>query len=245
MYRYDKENVHHSNFSGVVFFYMRSLRHLIETLLDLVFPRQCLGCGVDHTDLCLACLATLPASTTPVSTPLSLTITPFDYQTPLVKNIIRSLKYHGRHALAKRVSIILYDHLMDEIADRHIFDDTRQFVVVPIPISKKRQVTRGFNQSEAIARALIERDTTNSLKLHHNNLIKVRETRPQAQTPNREERLANLKDSMHLQKPHLLNGKDVILVDDVITTGATMAEAHRHLKEAGVRNTIFLAIAHS
>jgi ComF family protein len=101
-------------------------------------------------------------------------------------------------------------------------------VVMPVPMSSHRQKERGFNQAELLARAL-----ANCLQLPLATcLVKKRETPPQAGL-DRQERLRNLSGAIVLEALSKIRGKEVLLVDDVITTGTTAGECARVLLMAG------------
>ena len=112
-------------------------------------------------------------------------------------------------------------------------------IIVPVPLSRSRRRQRGFNQSELLAEVL-------SRQYHKlisaNNLVRVRETPAQASL-SRAERLQNLEGAFRLKRPEEFSGKVVLLVDDVLTTGATAAEISRLLKQAGTKTVYVLVIA--
>lgn len=117
------------------------------------------------------------------------------------------------------------------------FDD---YLILPIPLHSKRQRERGFNQSELIASTLA---TQLHLPMLTDTLEKIKQTKPQAETKNIQERRANLAGCFRVTKPELVLRKNIILVDDVCTSGATLIEATNVLKQAGGRNIIGFVIA--
>lgn len=113
-------------------------------------------------------------------------------------------------------------------------------LLVPIPLTKGRLKERGFNQSLLIARHLSRRTGIPLLPL----LVKVRETPSQTSLGPRDRR-NNLKGAFALRDPFPLDGKRVLLVDDVFTTGATLSEAARTLLRAGASEVMALTLARS
>jgi competence protein ComFC len=184
----------------------------------------------------------------------------FNYKTPLCRNAIWEIKYHGNKKLIRDFSLLLYDYLLEELTDLETFANFRQPILIPIPASKNRIKEKGFNQCILIVRELIkidkERNGNNFISLE-NFLIKKNDTIHQAKVSNRKARLKNLintfsvnekssrGDSLALEGVSLAS-KSFIIIDDVITTGATMNEAFRALKKAGInKNKIRgFALAH-
>lgn len=111
--------------------------------------------------------------------------------------------------------------------------------VIPVPLHRQRLRQRGFNQALLLAHALCRRAGT---KLMHDNLVRVKATRPQVELSG-EERRKNVSGAFVLRQPRHVNGNHVVLVDDVFTTGATLDECSRVLKEAGASQVTALTLA--
>lgn len=109
---------------------------------------------------------------------------------------------------------------------------------MPVPLARTRQIQRGFNQAELYARAFSSVQTP--LKRH---LIRIRETAPQVCLSHRD-RSANVKDCF-ASRAKIPADEIIVLVDDVVTTGATLREAARALRAAGAKQIWALTIAHS
>lgn len=112
--------------------------------------------------------------------------------------------------------------------------------VIPIPLSKDRLRERGFNQSLLLAKAVADHYRLN---LVDNVLKRTKETKTQSGLKDWEERKENVKNCFALENPELIKGKNIILVDDVYTSGATMNEAAETLRANGARKIIALVIA--
>ncbi len=176
----------------------------------------------------------------PRSTHEGPVITLFEYAYPLTKDLIWEIKYKGSQELAKRVGVVLYDTLVSELEEEHF--GTGKVLLLPMPMSDKRRLERGWNQAELLAEALNMCDNAGRFEYLRNALEKVRHTESQTIAGSRAERLLNLKDSMAARDVVL--GRTCVVVDDVSTTGATFAEAKRALALARARKVICLAIAH-
>ena len=138
-----------------------------------------------------------------------------------------SLGSSGQHAGARRSS--------------SWFDDQAAPLVVPVPLHKSRRRSRGFNQSELIARAAV-RQLPRKLETLTDALVRQRDTISQVGL-SREERIENVRDAFRVAQPSRVNGRDILLVDDVMTTGTTLSECARVLKQAGAERVWAATVA--
>ncbi len=113
-------------------------------------------------------------------------------------------------------------------------------MVIPVPLYKYRLRQREFNQSALLAKYTAKNTVTSLLV---NCLVKVKDTMPQVGLSSRERR-RNIRNAFGIEKKELIKGKDILLVDDVITTGATVRECSRTLKKAGAGDIYVIALAH-
>ena len=113
-------------------------------------------------------------------------------------------------------------------------------IIIPVPIHKKRQKERGYNQSLLIARKWEKEETRISVEA--NVLLKVKHTKPQS-TLSREDRIENAKQVYEIQNAEKIKEKDIILLDDIYTTGSTVRECAKILKENGARSIVVVTIA--
>jgi len=112
--------------------------------------------------------------------------------------------------------------------------------LIPLPLHPSREKERGFNQSELLAEIISK---TFNLPLEKNILIRAKNTRAQAELTDWEERQANLQNAFTVANPENLKGKNIILVDDVYTSGATMSAAAETLRASGAKKIIGLVLA--
>jgi ComF family protein len=115
--------------------------------------------------------------------------------------------------------------------------------LIPLPLSDERLQTRGFNQAWELARALA-RQTGTSAQADARLLLRVRHTRAQSEL-HRHDRLVNIQGAFQVDplRVHALQGRAVVLVDDVMTTGASLFEAARTLREAGAASVTAVVLA--
>lgn len=222
-------------------------------LLEIFFPKICLNCQKEGNYLCEDCLALLEISTfhqKHSTKNLNDLYFALPYQ-KLIKKIIQKFKYQPfvrelSEVLAK--VIITHFQLLDNEEDLGDIVDlirhpgqSEDFVLVPVPLAKKRLRWRGFNQVEEIGKHL---SFYFKIPLVNNVLIKIKETPPQIEL-NEKERKGNVLRVFYCQNSQLIKNKKVILLDDVYTTGSTMEECARVLKEAKAKKIIGIVVARS
>lgn len=168
-------------------------------------------------------------------------ISVYDYHDPIVRSAIWELKYRGNSKVATLLGTIMYDELLaflEEYAPLTNFTDP---LLIPIPLSKQRQQERGFNQCHLLVDVIAGLDEDRNFRGSH-ALTKVRDTASQTKAKNKEERTKNLKGCFEASDE--VKGRNIILIDDVATTGATLEEAKRTLRKAGARKVIAFTVAH-
>jgi ComF family protein len=213
----------------------------LNTILNIIFPINCLACGKNGNILCLKCLAdSLPAERENPKWIFSL----FDYRHPPIKKAIWLLKYQGKKDIANVFAEAMHGRIMEELSDLSIMENFSHAILIPIPLAPRRQHQRGFNQAELICRKLIKLDKDSNFKLEKDVLIKPKDTEHQARIENRSARLKNIVGSFLIKNPEKIKNRNIILIDDVTTTGATLNEARRILKQAGARKIIAFTVAH-
>lgn len=165
----------------------------------------------------------------------------FAFRDPLVRGAIHALKYGRRRELASVFGACLADTIAEECTYEALFGGVVHFV--PIPLSRERLLERGFNQSELIARALVAALPQGSAA-YADFLTRTKDTEHQTRMHSREARTENARNAFSVRAPNTVRAKRIVLIDDVITTGATMVEARRTLIDAGAREVTCLAVAH-
>jgi len=212
-------------------------RRMLTLGIRLLLPRICLNCPAAaerSLGLCTACrrllLAPPPASAAadrPAASDAFFWL--WSYEPPL-DQVIHGLKYRGLHYLGH--------HIAEEFEARLGPELERADVVVPMPMHWRRRLARSRNHAESIARPLarsLDRPLLPALRRRTSG-------RPQAGL-SRRQRLANPAVTFTCRRPAAVRGLIVLLVDDVVTTGATAGHAARCLKSAGAAEVIVAAAA--
>jgi len=223
--------------------------------LEILFPKICFGCQREGEYLCQDCKAILDFTRdfyclclkpTKIPKPgkcrncqrknLDGLYFPFNYQISLVKNLIQHFKYGPLvKELAKPLADCLKDYfaLLDEKLD---FSD---FLVLPLPLEKSRLKWRGFNQAEELARYFCQ---DFNLEMRNDILFKIKKTSPQMELDQKERR-ENIEGAFKVEKGEVVENRKILLIDDVYTTGATLEEAAKILKNSGAKKVWGLVLA--
>lgn len=184
----------------------------------------------------------LVAPACPPLTPNTLSLV--SYKDELVKKAVWSLKFKNNQTLAKLFAEVIYDNLAEELADLKLTANFDQPLLIAMPLSRQRYKERGYNQVDLIAQALAQLDQNNFLKYKKGVLKKIKNTQPQSHTKDRDSRLKNLKGCFKIIDPKIIYNQNVILLDDVTTTGATLTEAVSTLKLAQPKKILCVTFAH-
>ncbi|MFA6257283.1 MAG: phosphoribosyltransferase family protein [Candidatus Paceibacterota bacterium] len=218
----------------------------LDTILSLVFPIKCAICGKAGLDFCSRCLEDCPRAERESAKwifPL------YDYRHPPIKKSLWLFKYKGKRRLAKIFAEILYENMLEELADLAVLENFNNTLLVPIPLSRKRLRERGYNQAALICREILkiniaQENSGVKFELSENALVKPKETEHQAHIKDRKRRMENMRGTFQVDNPAIVAGRNIILIDDILTTGATLSEARRTLKDAGARKVIAFTLAH-
>ncbi|HEY4519818.1 MAG TPA: phosphoribosyltransferase family protein [Candidatus Paceibacterota bacterium] len=203
---------------------------LIQSALDVLLPRHERSVRADTYTL--SDLHVYPSAHDLCD--ISIT-TLADYRNKAVEDCIRALKYNNSEHSAILFSEILADYLQEELATKRTFS-SRVILIVPIPLHAKREYERGFNQADSVIQKLPSGYRNGELAAHAPTaLIRVKNTKPQTHL-SRALRLTNMSGAFSADEK-IVPGTHVFLIDDVATTGATLAEATRTLEKVGATVT--------
>ena len=233
--------------------------NFLKFFINILFPRICLHCKNDihHLNeniLCLACLRQLKQISgffcakcgKPIDSGMhcyhckKLKIKPkcsfirsaFIFNEPM-RSAIHEYKYNCKPYLSKTLGLWMRETLKTN-------SEFKDFsFLLPVPLARKKLAQRGFNQSDLLADIIAEKKDFEVIK---DAVIRIKNTKPQA-TLNKEARKTNISGAFSALKPKLIKGKNIILIDDVATTGNTLEELAKTLKKAGARKVAAFTLA--
>ena len=157
-----------------------------------------------------------------------------DYANPKNIEIIGAYKYKFVEKLAQPLSEIMIANILQ----LNLNEFFKEFTIIPVPLHKKRFLWRGFNQSEILALELAKKL---GLSMEKDIVVRSRFTKPQTKL-NSAQRQSNIKNAFEVNKT--LKPTKILIVDDVFTTGATVNEIARILKQNGAKDVWALTLAH-
>jgi len=239
---------------------MYYLIKLKKIFLEILFPPVCLSCQkhiieqenylchlcatkivINKTLICSVCRARLPDNRkTCHKKSLYILAAAAFYNDETIKNLIWRLKYRNEKAAVAPLAKILIEHLkltglISEIGPLK----PKNTILVPIPLHPARERQRGFNQSFLLAEKLAKNFNLNLT----NSLSREKNTKPQAEIEDFKKRQENVIDCFSVKNIDEIKGKNILLVDDVSTSGSTLNEAAKVLKKAGAKKIIGLVAA--
>lgn len=218
---------------------MNKILKIQEEILNLIYPQTCGICGkIDPNSLCKRCEINLKSQ-------LNINIIE-EVEDKYFDELICIFKYEGQ------IRKLILDYKFNEksyiymtfvkllLKDKKIFENIKNYdTIIPVPISKKRQKERGYNQSELIAKEIAKKI---KLEYRNNCLIKTKNIIEQSKL-NKEDREKNIQGVYRLENGQSLKNKKILLIDDIYTTGSTVNECSKIIRKANPRRICVLTIA--
>lgn len=215
---------------------------ILKNFLDFIWPQFCLGCKTEGALCCGFCLNDiLLKENNEINWPdknnkyFKSCYICCDYQNKLLQKIIKNYKY----SYLENMAVILVDILEKQSRRLNLPKNT---IISNVPLHKRKKKIRGFDQTELLAKEL-----SNRLELEYSPLL-VRKRHTQAQAKlSKEQRQKNISDAFLANKTASLSNHEtasnILLIDDVTTTGSTFNQAAKALSKVGYKNIYCLAIA--
>lgn len=217
---------------------MKILMEYLDGLRSLLYPDICICCGQESPlkgdELCIYCLEELPL-TTHFKIKENDFVQKFYGRVPIkfgaawinfysgsvIKNMLHNLKYRKKRIVGEYCGLQIGNAL------KHCAFFEKPDIIIPIPIHYKKKYVRGYNQAELIAQGISD---VLSIPIRSDLLLKTKDSKTQTQK-NRLQRTTDLRETMELKNEECLRGKHILLIDDVMTTGATFEAAAQNFTE--------------
>lgn len=233
---------------------MNPLSKIWLLIAAALFPPSCLNCGkhlpgAAEQVLCLFCSENIKINTSLFCPVCGLRLgnnkkichkesqyllaAAVNYNNDAVRKLLKFFKFKRWLRLKNPLGEILIDYLST------LNLELTNFVAVPVPLAPAREKKRGFNQAKILAEIAAKQQGLNLIDA----LKRIKNTQIQSLAKSREERERNVAGCFAVASPELIKGKNILLVDDVHTSGATIGEAARTLKAAGAKKIIALVVA--
>ena len=234
---------------------------LYHFLLDLLFPWRCLYCqkAVENDyPLCESCFQQIPIFDDFLCPVCQKRLSGSDqkhhscqgkthftalgvvslYENPILKETLHYFKYRQIKSLVQPLSLLMIQFLENSFYFSQL--PKNNLLIIPLPLHLKKKKQRGFNQSELIAQKIADYF---HFPLCSDILLRIINNPAQVNIKTIEQRKLNVQGIFQVQNKEVLKNKIILLIDDVYTTGATMEEAAKTLKQNGVKKVIGLVLA--
>ncbi len=226
------------------------IKEYFNSFLNLFYPDNCIACHVNEKEIyeafCFECYSKLPFTdfdnfannefTNHFKGKMQVEMGNaifFFVKNGIVQELIQELKYRNRPRYGMKLGEIMADTRFGNVIKEKIE------LIIPVPLHKKKELKRGYNQSEMFAKGI---SLKTGIPLSTDNLIRIKNTSTQTKM-NREQRLNNLKNAFKINNPEKIQGKHILLVDDVLTTGSTLLECAYEIKNIPDVKISFATIA--
>lgn len=238
---------------------VENIKELFKVYLDLIFPPLCAGCkDKDINFLCEKCkekinfikdnfcakcggvaegkiISGATCGKCKIEEKYFTISRSVARYSDVLKDIIHKFKYNKKKYLAKPLSNLMIDYLRNDSS----IDIKNIDIIIPVPLHKKRLQERGFNQSELLGKCLSE---DFKIELASDVLFRTKNTVPQFNL-SPFQRAENIKGAFEVKNQNIIKDKNILLLDDIYTTGSTLQEASKSLKKAKTKNIYCLTLA--
>lgn len=217
------------------------MQKILLFLKLLFFPKECLDCGILGEFICLNCLKKIPTRPSKPSEKIryqdyldQVHVASF-YANRILARLIDLYKFHYQEQLGEILSQIAINYLKKNQLTSTLSD----FVIIPIPLHQRRYLERGFNQSQILAKFIGQ---YLNIPVVDDALIRTKYTKHQTKL-NMSKRLKNITGVFAVNYKQKIIGKKILLIDDVVTTGVSLNEAAKILRQNSAIKVIGLVLA--
>jgi len=218
---------------------MVGLKEIKDSFLHLLFPHVCQGCGSDIINeeslLCMKCISQMPETNFHLHTNnpvekifwgrlpvISATAQYYFTKESMMQHLIHQLKYKGNKDMGKQLGRLMGNDLQQTNRFNHID------FLIPLPLFPAKEKRRGYNQATVLCEGIAD---IMNIEILRDAVVRIYPTQTQTKK-GRMERWQNMEGKFELMRPEKIQNKHVLLIDDVITTGATLEACGQELQKA-------------
>lgn len=213
--------------------------NLFEEIIAALFPQMCVACGKKGSALCAICERGVCVRPRVMGEGI---VALFEYHQPIVKKAITEFKYGNKKALGAYFGTALYREFFAPLSKQK---DAPEIILVPVPTGNKGEEKRGYNHTAEIARGITKAGRAFGVRMSVAPVLAKRKgVLAQVAAGDPSMRKRNMQSALRVTDRLAVRGKHVVIIDDVITTGATMREAIRACEAAGAGRVVAIAVAH-
>jgi competence protein ComFC len=206
---------------------------ILDYILETIFPSTCYLCKQGNLPLCTECIKKFPPS---ITSPYEWIYSSYHYKNNAIKKVLHAFKYYNKRILGiTLVQTLNQDHLLSWI------HNTQDTYLVAVPTPKVRAYMRGSDHTKTLAKAYSK---LLGIPVLEDSLLRKKTPSRQVTKHSRNDRLKNQKHTFILKDKNTVYNKNLILVDDITTTGATLYEARTLLLQDGARSVRAITLAH-
>lgn len=233
---------------------------MLQVILNWFFPRKCVVCGqaLKDSDVCKTCIEKIPIfgwifcahcgrrlqdyDTLCVAryhqTPLESIGSAADYHRNDIRVMLHAYKYRRRKGIANHLAEMLVCHAHLSGIDKYLANHSA--IVTEIPLTRRKKRHRGFNQSALLAKIFAAKL---DIPYRPDVLARVQDRLPQVKMPDAKSRHKNIARVFQTAKPSDIKNHTILLIDDVVSSGATLKEAAKTLKMSGAKSVRAITVA--
>lgn len=211
------------------------MKKFLMSLLDLIYKKRCYFCkkSNDNSAFCNKCYEELfMNSLSAKNIYKNVNIFCAGKYEKIMQKLIRGVKYHNQKELAFYQAKFMNDYF-------NRINLNKNYQVIPVPLYKDRQKKRGYNHMELVGEEFCK---LTGMKLNKKLIRRIKNTKPQYRL-NRNERMENLKNAFKVNTEFLEKDLDILIIDDIFTTGSTFESMIEEFNKNGIYNITCLATA--
>lgn len=211
------------------------MKNFLLNLLDWIYKKKCYFCGKskDSAKMCSKCYEKMILNSTNVDRIIDgVNVYAAGIYETVIQKMIRGLKYHNQKELAYYQAKFMWEYWQ-------LLNISGDFVIVPVPLHKTRQKKRKYNHMELVA---IEFANFSGYETNFELITRIKDTRPQYNLK-KAQRMENLKNAFEINSSILPQNRNILLIDDICTTGSTFESIIKELHNSKFYNITCLATA--